>query len=183
MDNSDKLTQALNELDQLLTKESLSLEIVICGAYAIQLYGITRNIFTQDIDSIKPLESQKVLDIIQQVGSSLGLGPHWLNDQASTVTIPEGIFDRAKPIRKWKSIKASLVDRSDLIKMKAAAFSVRREQTPKDWEDLEALGPTGAEIQSAIIFLQKNFSPPQGSSRKINNEFQETLDDLKKLIK
>jgi hypothetical protein len=182
MPEIDKLTSALDNLDLILSRESLSLEIVICGAYALHLHGISRNIFTQDVDSLKKLAPQKVHQLIEQVGTSFGLGPQWLNDYASTVTLPEGIFERTTPLHRWKAIHASLVDRSDLIKMKAAAFSIRREYTIKDWEDLEALKPTKDEINSAIEFLQKSFAPPSGSSKIIKDEFKETINDLKKLV-
>jgi hypothetical protein len=99
-------------------------------------YGFTRNLQTIDIDTLKPIESSKVLLAIESVRKKLGLGPRWLNDQASTVSIPEGTFKRSKPLSKWKTINAFLIDRIDLIKMKASAFSIRREQTIKDWEDL-----------------------------------------------
>lgn len=181
--NDDILDLALDELDLQLAQESLKLRIVICGAYAIQLHGYSRNLHTLDVDSIAEIISPKILELIQAVGKKLGIGPLWLNDQASTVTLPPGIFERSQPIRRWKSIKASLISRADLICMKASAFSIRREVTNKDWEDLELLQPTQAEIESAIEFLQQTVSPPIGSSLKIKKEFQETLDDLKKLAK
>lgn len=183
MSNTDVLTTALDELDKVLTQQGLTVEIVICGAYAVYLHKAHKSVFTHDVDSLKPLESQKIFHLIEQVGSNLGLGSKWLNDQASTITIPDGTLERAKPLKKWQSINASLIDRGDLIKMKAAAFSIRREQTIKDWEDLEALLPSENEILAAIEFLKKSFSPPDGSSTKIKNEFKETLDDLEKLIK
>ena len=180
--NNDILDQALDELDLQLTERSLNLQIVICGAYAIQLHGFARNLHTLDVDSITELNSPLVLDLIQSVGKKLGIGPSWLNDQASTVTLPPGIFERSQPLHKWKSLKASLISRSDLICMKASAFSIRREVTNKDWEDLELLKPTQSEIKSAIEFLIQTQSPPAGASPKIKSEFQETLDDLKKLV-
>ena len=187
--SKDTLSEALDHLDhldhldKLLIKKSLQIEIVICGAYAIQLYGILRGFHTQDVDSLKHIDSIEVLKAIEEVGISFGLGPRWLNDQASTVSIPKGAIERAKPIQKWTTIKASLIDRIDLIKMKASAFSIRREETIKDWEDLRLLNPTKAEINAAIEFLMKTNSPPAGATRKIKDEFKETLDDLKKLIK
>lgn len=148
----DKLTLALNELDKILTARSLKIEIVICGAYAIQLY------------------------------EKIGLGPKWLNDQASTVSIPNGTFERLTPLTKWSSIKASVVDRKDLIKMKASAYSIRREYTTKDWEDLQLLVPTAEEVKGAIAFIKQKNSPPANSHKNIKDEFEETLNDLKKLI-
>jgi hypothetical protein len=179
----DILGVALNLLDQELTKRSLKIEIVICGAYAIHLLGYLRSEYTLDVDSVTELNSSEVKSLIEMVGQKLGLGPYWLNDQASTVSLPFGILSRVTHIKGWKSINASLVNRVDLIKMKASAFSIRRDQTNKDWEDLVLLHPTAEEIDSAIDFLKESNSPPLNSSRKILADFEETLNDLKKITK
>ena len=176
---NDKLMYALNELDLLLSSKNLQLKIVICGAYAIHLHGYSRGLYTLDVDSITKLDSVEVIQAIQEIGNKLGLGPKWLNDQASTVSIPEGTIQRSKPIHHWKSIQASLIDRLDLIKMKVSAFSIRREQTTKDWEDLELLETTPTEINSAIEFLKLTNAPPVNASTKIKNEFEEIIHDLK----
>ncbi len=180
---NDKLALALFHLDDELTKRQWSLEIVICGAYALQLFGYTRAEHTLDIDSITQLQSAEIKKLIESIGQRLNIGPFWLNDQASTVNLPKGVLSRATPIGSWKSIRASLVSRSDLIKMKASAFSIRRDQTNKDWEDLVLLEPTLEEIQDAILFLRESNSPPQNASPKILNEFEETIRDLKKISK
>ena len=125
------------------------------------------------------------------------LTQNWLNDQAATVSLPKGILARASPIQKWKSIKASTVSRNDLIKMKASAFSIRRDQTNKDWEDLVLLKPTpeeiaeaimlmqptAAEINEAILFIKESNFPPLDASKQILNEFEESLRDLRKIPK
>ena len=183
MKMNDRLAIALLQLDEELTKKQLRLEIVICGAYALQLSGYFRAEHTLDVDSITQLQSIEIKKIIESIGQKLNLGPLWLNDQASTVSLPDGILSRAKPIGNWKSISASLVSRPDLIKMKASAFSIRRDQTNKDWEDLVLLKPTDREIQDAILFIKKTNSPPKNASKKILSEFEETIRDLKKIVK
>lgn len=177
----DSLSAALNELDLLLLQKKLNIEIVICGAYAIQLHGYHRQLFTYDVDSVFPIQSNEIIELIAEVGEKFGLSSKWLNDQASSVSLPPGIFQRAKEIKKWKAIRASLIDRTDLIKMKASAFSIRRDQTSKDWEDLQLLQATKVEIADAIEFIKSTNSPPEASSQKILTEFQETLSDLEKL--
>ena len=178
---ADILDIALTQLDQELTRRNLAMEIVICGAYAIHLLGYSRSEHTLDVDSITELQSNEVKQIIESIGHKLGLGSHWLNDQASTVSLPAGILERSTPIKRWKSIKASLISRLDLIKMKASAFSIRRDQTNKDWEDLILLKPTSEEIDDALNFIMESNSPPPNASKKILADFEETLNDLKKL--
>ena len=163
----DILGIALAQLDEELTKRSLKIEIVVCGAYALHLHGYKRSEYTLDIDSITELSSAEIKRLIELVGQNLGIGSYWLNDQASTVSLPSGILQRATSIDRWKSIKASLVSRADLIKMKASAFSIRRDQTNKDWEDLVLLNPTAKEMDEAIEFIKKSNSPPSNASKKI----------------
>lgn len=178
---NDILAVALRQLDDELTNKNLNIEIVICGAYALHLFGYTRSEYTVDVDSITQLQLSEVRQIVEQIGQKLGIGNRWLNDQASTVSLPRGILSRTKPIEGWKSIKASLVSREDLIKMKASAFSSRRDHTNKDWEDLVLLQPAKEEIEGAIEFIKEVNSPPKGSSAKILNEFEETLSDLRQI--
>ncbi len=180
---NDLLKNALTQLDQELTKRDLDTNIVICGAYAIYLLGYSRSEHTLDIDSIIELSSSEVKHLIKDIGRKLSLGPHWLNDQASTVSLPAGILARATPLTHWKSINASVICRTDLIKMKASAFSIRRDQTTKDWEDLVLLEPTNHEISEAIAFIKENNSPPSNANKKIFADFEETLRDLKKIAK
>ena len=180
---NDLLGLALTQLDEELTKRNFKIQIVICGAYAIHLFGYNRAEHTLDVDSITQLESPEVRGMIEDIGLKLGLGPHWLNDQASTVSLPKGILSRTNPVDRWKSIRASLVSRVDLIKMKASAFSIRRDYTNKDWEDLLLLEPTKAEIEEAIEFIKETNSPSSNCSKQILNEFEETLNDLRKITK
>jgi hypothetical protein len=178
---NDILAIALTKLDEELTNRNLKIEIVICGAYALHLSGYSRSEHTLDVDSITQLHSDEIKHIIESIGNNLGIGPRWLNDQASTVSLPRGILSRAKPIDRWKSIKASLVSREDLIKMKASAFSIRRDYTNKDWEDLVLLRPAKEEIESAIEFIKESNAPTEILSAKILKEFEETLNDLRKI--
>ncbi|HEY8270844.1 MAG TPA: hypothetical protein VIG33_08125 [Pseudobdellovibrionaceae bacterium] len=76
----DILGIALTQLDEELTRRSLNMEIVICGAYALHLLGYSRSEHTLDVDSITTLSSVEIQQIIEAIGQKLGLGPHWLND-------------------------------------------------------------------------------------------------------
>ena len=85
---NDILATALTQLDEELTKRKLNIEIVICGAYALHLFGYSRSEHTLDVDSITKLHSTEIKQIIETIGQKLSLGPCWLNDQASTVRLP-----------------------------------------------------------------------------------------------
>ncbi len=176
-----QLLDALNDLDQRLTQKGRSLDIFICGAMAIQLLGLARIEPTNDADSLKPIGDSEILEMIAAVGESHGLPKNWLNDQAASVDVPDGSFERAKPFGNWKSIRAVVMDRADLIKMKAVAFASRRDETMKDWDDLDLLKPSVGEVEAAIEHLRKVASPPKGATKKMIEEFHESVEDLKKL--
>ncbi len=147
------------------------------------MLGYQRAEYTLDVDSIIEINSIDVQQIIEAVGEKLGLSPNWLNDQSSTVSLPNGVMTRVTPFTRWKSIRTSIVCRADLIKMKASAFSIRRDHTNKDWEDLVLLKPTNEEMSDAIRFLKISNCPPENASEKILADFEETIYDLKKFIK
>ena len=65
--------------------------------------------------------------------------------------------------------------------MKDSAFSILRDHTNKDWEDLVLLKPTQQEIESAIEFIKEVNSPIKNVSTKILKEFEETLNELRKI--
>ena len=180
--NNNLLHKALDELDSALAKKKLELDILICGAFAIQILGFKRGTYTLDVDTVIKINNPETLDLIAKVGKNHGLSPNWLNDQASTVSAPEGLFERAKKIKRWSTINASVIDRVDLIKMKASAFSIRREETSKDWDDLKLLSPNTDEIQAAIKFLRESNSPPKNASSNDLSNFRETICDLKSLV-
>jgi len=179
------LDEALDELNALLRKKNHRIEILICGAYALEMYGLSPERNTLDVDSAKEIPSD-MDDIINEVAIKLKLtrseGELWLNDKASRVALPAKIIERATPITKWSNIDAKLVDRKDLISMKVSAFFSRREMTLKDLEDLKILNPSHDEILEAIEFVKTHNAPPEGAGQKIRDEFKESEDDIKKLF-
>lgn len=181
-ENVDVLEEALNELDNILIQQNKRIRIVICGAFAIQLHGLSRLQRTEDVDSILRIEAQ-FLEIISNIGKKYGLSARWLNDQAATVSFPEGTIERSKPTGHWKNIDANLIERLDLIKMKASAFSIRRDVTQKDWDDLLLLKPTKDEISEAITFIKSSNVPPVGATHNMIADFEETINDLRSITK
>ncbi len=180
-----KLYTALDTLDQLLGKHKLRVNLLICGAFALEMHGLTSDRGTFDVDSAIPL-SADIFDLIDEVAESVGLerssGERWLNDKASTVSLPPKLKKRALPISRWQNIDAKLIDRRDFISMKVSAFFIRRGETTKDLEDLQLLDPSNNEIDEALLFVSDFNSPPLGSPGKILEEYQESIDDIKRLF-
>jgi hypothetical protein len=181
----DILGEALNELNALLKKNHLKIEIIICGAYALEMLGLSPDRKTLDVDSAKEIPSH-IDDLINEVAVKLSLtrsqGELWLNDKASRVALPSKLLERATHINKWSNIDAKLIDRRDFISMKVSAFFSRRDVTLKDLEDLKFLKPSNEEILEAIEFVKNHNSPPADASKKIVAEFKESEDDIKRLF-
>lgn len=176
------LLKALDKLDLVLSQNKLTLEIVICGAFAVQLHGFTRDEQSYDVDSLREIPKD-MAKLIADIGAESGLQPKWLNDQASDVAIPDGAFKRATPVGSWKSIRASLVSRQDLISLKVSAFFIRRDVTEKDLGDLKIMKPSAEEIEKATEFVRVTNSPPKGAPKKSFDEFNESVEDVRKLTK
>jgi Nucleotidyltransferase of unknown function (DUF6036) len=75
---NDILAVALTKLDEELTNKNLNVEIVICGAYALHLFGYSRSDHTLDVDSITQFHSDEIKQIIKEIGQKLGIGSRWL---------------------------------------------------------------------------------------------------------
>lgn len=181
----DILGEALNELNALLKKNHLRIEIIICGAYALEMFGLSPDRKTLDVDSAKEIPSN-IDELINEVAAKLNLtrseGELWLNDKASRVALPSKLVERATTINRWSNIDAKLIDRRDFISMKVSAFFSRRDVTLKDLEDLKILKPSNEEILEALAFVKSHNSPPTGASKKIIAEFMESENDIKKLF-
>jgi hypothetical protein len=92
-----QLKIALAELDQWLEKNEKNLEIVLIGATAVSAYT-NENRFTQDIDTVKSIDDEEIIEEIRQLAKKHGLALEWLSDSASTVTLPEGFLNERKNI-------------------------------------------------------------------------------------
>ena len=136
----DPLKSGLNELNKWLARKDLTLSIVIIGAYALVLKKLPRSETTQDIDTVVRID-ENILHQIGVIAESLGLPYRWLNDQASNITLPKGLIERAEPNNQWSNIKLKVATRKDLIILKASAFVYRRDIDDKDYHDLLLLNP------------------------------------------
>ena len=166
----------MGDLDILLTKlnvwlvgQKLDLELVIIGAYALQLHGISSHI-TMDIDALSILPP-KILIEIANIGEEFGL-PEWLNNQAAGMILPEGFYQRTLTLDKFSNIKLNYASRIDLIKLKVAAYYYRHETEQKDLDDLRALSITQEEFEQGRAFLSESHKPEQ---EKFVENFEEDV--------
>ena len=117
---------ALKKLDDLLVREDLdAIDIYAIGGFAMMYYGVRKDGFTIDIDSLTKSYDVKVINLIKVVGVQLGLDTDWLNTDCATL---DGFLPLADTIE-WKKtdyvfkrINLMVADISGLIKTKAKAI-------------------------------------------------------------
>ncbi len=165
----------LKDLNTWLSESKIEIELVVIGAFAIHLHGYT-NRMTMDIDTITALENDLVLSKIQELGKKYGI-PRWLNNQALGLIMPVDYEKRLLVNSQFSHITLKYLARTDLVKLKVAAYFYRGEYEKKDFEDLNSISVTDKELNEAYDFLL-NFHKPE--INKFTLDFDERLNQIKK---
>lgn len=154
----------LNELNDWLKGTKLELELIIIGAYAVHLHGITARA-TMDVDTLKAIKNTSIQKKIDEIGEKYGLDS-WLNNQAEGLILPDNFFKHTLKSNKFSNINIQYSSRADLISLKVAAFYYRHETELKDLDDLKLLKPTNDEFSNAKNFLKTKHLPEQESFKE-----------------
>lgn len=149
----------LKELNDWVKERDTSIELYVIGAFALHLHGLTSR-YTMDVDTISILD-EEVLEKVREIGLKYGL-PSWLNNEARTV----GLKLRALSYHQFSHLNIKYAARGDLIKLKVAAFYYRKDEDPKDLDDLFALNPTFQELEDGLQFLKIAHLPEVESFQK-----------------
>lgn len=178
----NNLARFLESLNDKLNKHGIVADLVLCGAYAIELHGFRRGDVTEDIDSITSISDQ-IRNLILEVSKDFSNDEKlWLNSQASDLSFPKGYESRLKEVHKYSNIKIRIFSVEDLILLKVNAWLSRGEYTNKDLNDLQILGATSNDIENGIEFIKgtKSFKDLPAPFQKKSLEL---LDDLKKFFR
>lgn len=170
------LLNALHELNSELVKKQIKTQLIICGAFAIEMHGLNRSHETIDIDTYLRLNSD-IKDLIYNIGLRKKIKTDWLNDQVSDVIPPEGYECRLLRITKWSNIHVQLMSVEDLIKMKVAAWYTRGQTTTKDYEDLITMSATNEQILLGVEHTKKALGYGE-LPLKFKREFDVTMREL-----
>jgi uncharacterized protein YhdP len=81
-----QLEYCLKELNEELLKRSISIEMIIIGAYALQLHQIDIGRETRDLDNVTSL-TDEVLNIIDEIAIRTG-NIDWYDKGAVSITLP-----------------------------------------------------------------------------------------------
>jgi hypothetical protein len=176
-----KLKNAVGELNSRLAKRDLKIQLVICGAFAIELHGFNRSEETQDIDTHTNLK-QEIQDLILEISKQFELNPNWLNNQVSDIQLPEGAEQRMLEYREWSQITVKYLSVEDLIKMKIGAWLNRGALTDKDFNDLVLMGATKDQIENGINYVI-NTHQVMNLPQKFKDESLELLNALRNHFK
>jgi hypothetical protein len=178
MNNLDIL---LNELNEWLILSDLEIELVVIGAYAVHLHGITSRM-TMDVDTLVEIKNPEVKKKIEDIGNKFGI-ESWLNNQAEGLTLPDGFFDNTLSSEKFSHIKIQYACRQDLISLKVSAYFYRHENESKDLDDLILLRPNPEEFHIAASFLtQKHLPDSKAFHADFLKDASKVLDSLRNLI-
>lgn len=171
------LTEMLKELDEWLVAKNRNITLHVIGGYALELKNIQRGFQTEDIDSILSITEDEIIEKIHSIGQQHG-NEKWFDFGASSLTVPVDYQERLEKISDYENINLFVLNNSDLIKMKVAAYHSRRDRgIYRDLEDLKMLNPTKREISEAIVFYFEEYS--KDLSDKFKLEFKKEVEELR----
>lgn len=125
-------------------------EIYLAGGAALVMRGEIVRV-TDDGDVIDVKAGARTLPrSIEEVGEDLALGPDWLNMNATAFreVLPSGHRQRADRREVFGNLTVHVLGRRDLMLLKAYAHR------PGDLRDLEAMKPTGEDIDWLLGHLE-----------------------------
>lgn len=157
--SAQEILDSLTMLGQVLEREnSPCTAVLICGGAALSLSDLSTRT-TADVDVIGTTTGSNddlgampdyLLEAAVEVSRILGIEIHWFNDAAAAIIsigLPDGMIDRAEPIRFGEKLTVLVAARPDLIALKSfAALDPRN--GGKHLEDLVDLEPSQEELHS-----------------------------------
>jgi len=156
------LSSLLCELTAYLEQSNQDITFYIIGAFALELKGIKRPVMTVDIDLIREVENEELAQQINRIGERIG-NESWMNLDAISIQLPDGISDRLELVEYNHRIKFRIPCREDMILLKVAAYCSRIRDSIKDKADLEALQVTRDEFEKGVSFYKKTIADLRGT--------------------
>lgn len=149
------------EFDRYLTDRKLKFEAVIIGGAALNILEISSR-KTKDVDCLDPEipeEIKKASKEFAEKRSDLALDTNWLNNGPKTLKadLPAGWRSRVQLLYQGTALRLQVLGREDLLKAKLYAYCDR---TSPDFEDLQDLKPTAAELSGSIEWVKERDSNP-----------------------
>lgn len=170
------LDRALQAVGELISSAGERVSIVVIGGGALHLHGLIDRT-TRDVDvvalTLKPGQFDQLvrpprplpdvlLRAVRNVASDLGLPADWLNTGPANqwdVGLPPG-FETRVQWRHYAALDVGLAGRLDLIFFKLEAAADQPSSANRHFQDLIALEPSRAELESAAEWVRsKNVGP------------------------
>jgi Nucleotidyltransferase of unknown function (DUF6036) len=166
---------ALRDLDKSLLDMGVSLSILLGGANALRIRGMTSR-FTRDLDSFYSIESS-IKEEIGKIADKRGLEDDWLNDQASDIPLPDNAEDTSEIIESGlKRIVIKVMSRRSLLILKTNAAVIRMEE--RDIEDLLSSNITETEFNDAVRYILTRQKPDDEEYALIQQKDIEELHEI-----
>lgn len=178
---NNRLMNALDELNKRLKVRKISLKVLICGAFAIELHGFQRIEETVDIDTHEKI-NKVITQLIKEIAVEMNLKEKWLNSQVSDIPLPNGHAGRLMEIRRWSNIETLVLSIEDLVCMKVYAWYTRGNETTKDYEDLLAMNATKNNIEMGISYAMQT-AEYEKLPEKFKRQFDEVASELRSKFK
>jgi len=166
------LRQGLALLDQALIDDGLTLRLLLGGASAMKIAGLTSR-DSRDLDNLIAL-SNAIIQKITEIAQRLDLDADWLNDQAFDIPLPSGAELRLVKLEcPLKAITIEVLSRGDLITMKVNAAVTRGEA--RDYDDLRNAVISPDEFEVAVSYIREKQRPDDPEFRKYQDQDIEVL--------
>ena len=148
--------------------------LLVCGGSALNLAGIIQRP-TRDVDVLGLIKGTEPVTVVAEqlpdellhaaelVAMEMNLPRDWLNDAALEVQrlgLPPGIVERAHRLNCGPCLTVFFIGRQDQVALKLYA-AIDRQKGQRHLKDLEAIGPTRAEMDAAVHWLLDRRTSPQ----------------------
>jgi hypothetical protein len=148
--------------------------LLVCGGSALNLAGIIQRP-TRDVDVLGLIKGTEPVTVVAEqlpdellhaaelVAREMNLPRDWLNDAALEVQrlgLPPGIVERAHRLNCGPCLTVFFIGRQDQVALKLYA-AIDRQKGQRHLKDLEAIGPTRAEMDAAVHWLLDRRTSPQ----------------------
>jgi hypothetical protein len=145
------ILQAIQALDEALTRENQTQQLIICGGAALHLQGLSSRA-TKDVDVLSPEITPELFVLTQEIAEQQNLSPDWLNNgpQSLIHDLEEEWEQRISIVYQGSSLTIHSLGRNDLIFSKFYAMCDRRQ----DIHDLLSMKVTTEEIHTAATMIK-----------------------------
>ncbi|HAZ14961.1 MAG: hypothetical protein A2X86_21525 [Bdellovibrionales bacterium GWA2_49_15] len=147
----EDINQLLQRLNEKLSDEGVTRELVVCGGAALLLSNYERE-ETMDVDMLRPDKDEVLQRLSKLVAEETGIArPDWLNSHSSVFfrenPLPKGWEGRLRSGFRASHLEVKVLAPKDILFTKICAH-IDREM---DEQDIKVLAPTKEIFEEAVL--------------------------------